>query len=50
MEGVIYKWVEVDIDGDTVCFEMGMPVDMNEDEFYERVCDYVLSHINITVL
>ena len=50
MEDIIYRWVEVDIDGDVVTFEVEQPADMNEDEFYESVCDYVLSHINITIL
>ena len=50
MEDIIYRWVEVDIDGDVLTFEIEQPADMNEDEFYENVCDYVLSHINITVL
>ena len=50
MKNTIYRIVEVDIDGDVVTFEVEQPADMNEDEFYEMVCDYVLSHINITVL
>lgn len=50
MENTIYRIVEIDIDGDVVTFEVEQPANMNEDEFYEMVCDYVLSHINVTVL
>ena len=28
------------IDGDVLTFEIEQPADMNEDEFYENVCDY----------
>ena len=44
------RTVRIDIDGDILEFEIDQPEEMNEDDFYSLVCDYVMSNIQIEVL
>lgn len=44
------RTVVVSIDGDVLEFEIEQPDDMNDDDFYQVVCDYILSNINIEIL
>ena len=47
--GDIPRTVVVYIDGDALTLEIEQPDGMDEDEFYEKVCEYVYSHIEIEI-
>lgn len=42
--------VEVSLDEFMFSFEVDQPDEMNEDDFYHMVIDYVLSNINVEVI
>lgn len=42
--------VEVSLDEFMFSFEVDQPDEMNEDDFYRMVVDYVFSHINVEVI
>lgn len=46
---MISKWVVIDIDGESMEFEVLVPEDFTEDEAYEYAIEYVLSTIQIEV-
>lgn len=44
------RTIRIDIDGEVLEFELEQPDEMNEDDFWFMVCDYVMSNVNIEVL
>ena len=46
---MVSKWVVVDIDGESMEFEVFVPEDFTEDEAYEYAIEYVMSTIQIEV-
>lgn len=46
---MVSKWVTVDIDGESMEFEVLVPEDFSEDEAYEYAIDYVMSTIQVEV-
>ena len=47
---MISKWVTVDIDGESMEFEVLVPEDFTEDEAIEYAIEYVMSTIQIYVM
>ena len=50
MEDITTRIVQIWLDDSYMEVEVNQPDDWDEDTFYDRVCDYVLSNISIDVL
>lgn len=44
------RTVRINIDGDVLEFELEQPDEINEDDFWLMVCDYVMDNIQIEIL
>ena len=47
---MISKWIMIDIDGETMEFEVLVPEDFSEDEAIEYAIEYVMNTIQIHVM
>lgn len=44
------RQVQIEVDGVTMCIDFFQPDDLSDDEFMEKITNYILNNISIEVL